>query len=75
MGGVHAKALPHKVLAHRRDAVTKPEISDADLLVGLEGDVAAHHVKEEDAQGPDGGQLSVVTVLADPLRGGVHSSS
>ena len=75
MGRVHPKALPHQVLTLRGDPVAKAEIGDADLLVRLEGDVAADHVEEEDAEGPDGGELAVVTVLTDPLRRSVHSSS
>ena len=75
VGRIHPKALAHQVLALRRDPVAKSEIGDADLLVRLEGDVAADHVEEEDAEGPDGGELAVVTVLADPLRRSVHSSS
>ena len=70
---VHSKALPYKVLALRRHPVSEPEFRDADLLVRLEGDVSADHVEEEDAEGPDGGELPVVTVLADPLWRGVHS--
>ena len=70
---VHSKALPYKVLALRRHPVSEPEFRDADLLVRLEGDVATDHVEEEDAEGPDGGELPVVTVLSDPLWRGVHS--
>ena len=33
------------------------KLGSADLSVALEGDVAAHHVIEEDAQGPDGEAL------------------
>jgi len=33
------------------------KLGSADLSVALEGDVAAHHVVEEDAQGPDGEAL------------------
>ena len=29
------------------------EVSPADLGVGLKGDVATHHVVEEDSEGPD----------------------
>ena len=75
MGGVNAKALTHQVLALWRDAIPKPKVGGADLLVRFEGDVAAHHVKEEDAKGPDCGKFAVVTVLTNPLGWRVHSSS
>ena len=47
------------------------ELGVADLLVGLEGDVAADHVVEEDAQGPDGGLGAQVARTPDPLGRGV----
>ena len=47
------------------------ELGVADLVVCLEGDVAADHVVEEDAQGPDGGLGAQVPRTPDPLGRGV----
>ena len=48
------------------------DLGRADLLVLLEGDVAADHVVEEDAQRPHGGGWAVVPIEADPLWRGVN---
>ena len=37
------------------------ELGSADLSIALKGDVATHHVVEEDAQGPDGQALRPVS--------------
>ena len=47
------------------------ELGVADLVVCLEGDVAADHVVKEDAQGPDGGLGAQVPRTPDPLGRGV----
>ena len=70
--GVHPEALSDQVLALGRHSVAEPHIGHTDLLVRLEGDVATDHVEEQDAEGPDSGQLTVVSVVSDPLRWGVH---
>ena len=44
-----------------------------DLAVRLEGDVATHHVVQQDAQGPDCQSVCRVPSVFDPLRGGVDS--
>ena len=75
LGGVHAQALAHEVLAFGRNSVAEAKLGHADLLVGLEWYVAADHVKEEDSQRPDGCQLAVITVLSDPLGRRVHAGS
>ena len=69
---VHSEALSDQVLTLGRHPVTEPQLRAADLLVALEGDVAADHVVQEDAQGPHGGQLPVVSVVSDPLGRRVH---
>ena len=51
----------------------EPHIRGADVLVLLEGDVAADHVVQEDAQAPHCQLVSVVTFLDNPLRGRVDS--
>ena len=50
-------------------------VGAADVLVGLEGDVAADHVVEEDAKGPDGRLLAQVAAEPHPFRWGVDSGS
>ena len=64
---VHPEALSDQVLALGRHSVAEPHLRHTDLLVRLEGDVAADHVEQEDAEGPDSGQLTVVSVVSDPL--------
>ena len=66
-GRVHCEALSDQVLALGWHSVAEPQLGAADLLVALEGDVAADHVIEEDAQAPHRGQLPVVAVVSDPL--------
>ena len=46
-----------------------------DLAVRLKGDVATHHVVQQDAQGPDCQSVCRVPSVFDPLRGGVDSGS
>lgn len=46
--------------------------SPHNLLVALEGDVAADHGEEQDAQRPDGEGDGLVGVRQDPLRWAVH---
>ena len=70
---VDPQALRHQVLALGADLAVEAEPRRADLLVRLEGDVAADHVVEEDAQRPHGGLVAVVLVALDPLRRGVHT--
>ena len=69
---VDPQALRHQVLALGADLAVEAEPRRADLLVRLEGDVAADHVVEEDAQRPHGGRRAMVSVEANPLRRGVY---
>ena len=48
------------------------QLAGEDLGVLLPGDVATHHVVEEDPQGPDSGRPALVTARGQPLRRGVH---
>ena len=73
MAYLHSDTLPQEVFAGLRDSLSEAQLGFADLLVRLEGDVATDHVKEQDAEGPDGGALPVIATLADPLRGRVHT--
>lgn len=57
------------------DSPSEEHLPSEDLLVVFERDVPAHHVVEQDTQGPDGGRAPVVSVVFDPLRGAVHSGS
>ena len=58
-----------------RHSGSKGDVSVADLFVGLEGDVAAHHVIKQDPQAPDRGSGAVVTVESNPFGWSVHSRS
>ena len=69
----HPEAGLHQIAALRAHRTTKVELSAADLVVLLEGDVAADHVEEKDAEGPDGEGGGAVAVAADPLGRCVHS--
>ena len=69
---LHPEALSDQVLTLGGHSVAEPHLRHTDLFVRLEGDVATDHVEEEDAQGPDGGELPVVSVVSDPLWRGVH---
>ena len=66
---------PDQVLALRGHRPPEAQLRVADLLVLLEGDVAADHVVEEDAQGPDGQRVAVVAAAANPFRRRVHSGA
>ena len=52
-----------------------PELCLTDLLIRLEWDIPAHHVVEEDTEGPDGRSLPVVSTLLYPFGRSVHSGS
>ena len=61
-----------EVAALPRQPDAEVNLGRAYLLVLLEGDVAADHVVEEDAQRPHGGRRAMVSVEANPLRRGVY---
>ena len=61
-----------QVLTLRGHRPPEAELRVADLLVLLEGDVAADHIVEEDAQGPHGQRVAVIAAAANPLRRRVH---
>ena len=46
-----------------------------DLIILFKGDVAADHVKEQDAQGPHSRGSAMVTMEANPLRWAIHAGS
>lgn len=69
------QALPNEIPAFVGDPVAEIELRGTYLLVLFEGDVAADHVVEEDAERPNGGAETVVAVEADPLRRGVDASA
>lgn len=56
-----------------RDPPAEQHLAPGDLLVVLEGDVAAHHVVQQDPQRPHGGRAAVVAVVLDPLWRAVNS--
>ena len=67
----HYFHTPDHVLTRDGDVVSEVQLGVADLVIRLEGDVAADHVVEEDAQGPDGGLGAQVPRTPDPLGRGV----
>ena len=48
------------------------QLTGADLLVSLEGNVSVQHVVEEDSQAPDCQPVPRVLLQHRPLRGGVN---
>ena len=70
---LHPEAGRDQVPAGPGDLSAELQLTTADLLVLLEGDVATDHIEEEDPQGPDSGAVSMVLVEPDPLRRGVDS--
>ena len=70
---LHSQAGADQVPAGRRHVLAELHHAGADLLVPLEGNVAADHVEEEDPQRPDGGAPALIPPLADPLRRRVDS--
>lgn len=84
VGRAHPQTLADQVLALGRqsrlvviggEALAERHVSAQDLLVQLEGHVAAHHGVQQDAQRPDGGAAAVVLARADPLGRRVHSGT
>ena len=67
------QARLHQVLALHRHLLPEVDLGVADVLVLFEGYVSAHHVVEEDAEGPDGERVGGVTSETDPLRRGVNA--
>ena len=70
---LHSQAGADEVPAGRRHVLAELHHAGADLLVPLEGNVAADHVVEEDPEGPDSGAACLVVVEFDPLWRSVHS--
>ena len=65
--GPNPETRPDQILTLGGHRPPEAELRVADLLVLLEGDVAADHVVEEDAQGPHSQRVAVVAATADPL--------
>jgi hypothetical protein len=57
------------------DGIPEGDVSGQDLRIFLKGDVAAHHVVEQNAQRPDGGAVAVIASRADPFGRAVNSSA
>ena len=70
--GPNPETRPDQILTLGGHRPPEAELRVADLLVLLEGDVAADHVVEEDAQGPHGQRVAVIAAAANPLRRRVH---
>jgi hypothetical protein len=75
VGRSKSEAPSDQVLALVSESGSELEVCVADLLILLEGDVAADHVVEEDAQAPDGKPVSPVSPELDPLWRSVHSGT
>ena len=75
VGRSKSEAPSDQVLALVSESGSELEVCVADLLILLEGDVAADHVVKEDAQAPDGGRDSVIAAVADPLWRSINSGS
>ena len=73
--GTHSQAAPHQALAGGGHSGGEVEPAATDGLVGLEGNITTDQVVQEDAQAPHGQLVPVVTLLDDPLWGGVDMSS
>ena len=75
--GVPVKAGGHEVFDLLRDVdVRMPDqLTGADLLVSLEGNVSVKHVVEQDSQAPDGEAVTRVLLQHRPLRWGVDSGA
>ena len=67
-----SEAGSHKVPALLRHILSEVQLSVADLLVFLKGDVAADHVEQENTQAPHSEWVGFVPVAADPLWWCVH---
>ena len=70
---LHSQAGADEVPAGRRHVLAELHHAGADLLVPLEGNVAAHHVVQQHSQGPDSRAVTLVLIQFDPLRGCVDS--
>ena len=64
-----------EALAVASEDLTEAYLAGTDGRVGLVGNVAADHVVEEDAEGPDGHRAGVVPAEPDPLRRRVDTGS
>jgi hypothetical protein len=75
------EAAQDQILALRRQpqssGASRHEIDGGadDLVVLFEGNIAADHVVEQDAQRPNGGWPSVVPPVSDPFRRRVNSGT
>ena len=73
--GTDSQTAPHQGLAGGGHSGGEVEPAATDGLVALEGNITADQVVQEDTQAPDGQLVPVVTLLNDPLWGGVDMSS
>ncbi len=73
LAGRDGETLLNQVFDVGTESEVRPEadLGALDLVVGLEGDVTAHHVVEQDAQAPDGQVVRLVPPELDPLGRGV----
>ena len=72
---LYLNTLLDQILAFWRHPEPEAEFCRANLCVGLEGNVAADHIEEEDSERPDGGGFSLVLAVPDPFGRRVHSGA
>lgn len=58
-----------------RDTLSETGCSLDDVSVSFKWNISTHHVKQQDAQRPDGERKCFVTLMKDPLRWAVNSGS
>jgi len=71
----HAQARANERLAVGAQGAPELDLCAADLVVSLKRNIAANHVVEEDAEGPDGEGSGAVAVAADPFGWGIHAGT
>ena len=73
--GSEAQAGPDQVLTLVGQAGPELDLSIADGLVLLEGDVSADHVVKEDPKAPNSRGIAMVAAVTNPFRWGIHTRS
>ena len=61
------QALTDEISHAFRRLAAPLQLSLENLIILFEGNIPANHIKEEDAQGPDGGTDPLVAMILDPL--------
>ena len=72
---VHSETLAYQILTFWRYSISESQFCIADLVIALKWYVAADHVKQEDTKRPDSSHVTIVSIVSDPFRGCIDSSS